>query len=81
MSSTFDTAVLLLCWTGVASASLTGMEEVVLEGQNACKGLGTSASLFRHTLSELDASLDDLRLREAWAGDTPPNGVSRLSFV
>lgn len=58
------------------SASLVGLEEVVLEGQDTCKGLATSASVFRHTLGELDASLDVLRLRETWAGDRPSNGVS-----
>lgn len=57
--------------------SLSGMEEVVLDGQAACKGLATSASIFRHTLSELDDALDVLRLREAWAGAQPANGVSK----
>ena len=64
-----------------ASASLSGLEEVVLEGQAACKGLATSASIFRHTLGELDTALDVLRLRETWAGAQPANGVSRFSPV
>lgn len=60
----------------VRSASLAGLEDVVLDGQAACKGLATSASIFRHTLGELDKALDSLRLREAWAGAQPANGVS-----
>ena len=63
--------VLLLC-----SGSLSGLEQAVLEGQDACKGLATSATIFRHTLSELDAALDSLDLRDAWAGNRPSNGVS-----
>lgn len=49
---------------------------MVLDGQNACKGVATSASIFRHTLGELDAALDGHGLREAWTGDPPSNGVS-----
>lgn len=57
------------------SASLAGLEDLVLEGQELCKGLTTSASLFRHTLGELDAALDRLHLRESWVGAPPTNGV------
>lgn len=63
-----------LLW--LCTASLSGLEGIVLEGQDACKGLATSASIFRHTLAELDSSLDVLRLREAWAGERPSNGVN-----
>ena len=67
-----DIVALLLC---VVPASLAGLEEAVTVGQDACRGLATSASLFRHTLGELETALDVLRLREAWAGAPPPNGV------
>lgn len=71
--------LLLLCV--VAPASLAGLEEAVMVGQDACKGLATSASLFRHTLGELETSLDVLRLREAWAGAPPPNGVRWMRIL
>lgn len=62
-------------------ASLSGLEEAVMEGQDACKGLARSSSIFRHTLGELDAALDSLKLRDAWAGNRPSNGVSTCSIL
>lgn len=62
-------------------ASLSGLDEAVLEGQDACKGLARSSSIFRHTLGELDAALDSLKLRDAWAGNRPSNGVSACSIL